>query len=128
MNIKLQQLKSKTKLKFYENISNFFDEMNTNRQNGNCQFEEDLFPENVEDIIKIYHKVLLLTTISETKLQVKTMNFNYYDFYYTVIKNRDEKEIVNEDYEKLENDFCNFDDFIIPDHYIGRKNDNMILR
>ena len=30
----------------------------------------------------------------QTKQQVKNMNINYYDLYYTVIKNRDDKEIV----------------------------------
>ena len=30
----------------------------------------------------------------QTKPQVKNMNNNYYDLYYTVSKNRDEKEII----------------------------------
>ena len=55
------------------------------------------------------------------------MNINSYDLYYTVLKNRDDKEIVNNKDEDNENDF-NFDDFITPNHYIGRKNDNEILR
>ena len=45
--------------------------------------------------------------------------------YYTVIKNRDEKEVVNDEYE---NDYINFKDTITPNHYIGRKNNNEILR
>ena len=52
------------------------------------------------------------------------MNINYYDFCSTVIKNRDEKEIVDNQYE---NDYINFTD-ILPKNYIGRKNDNKILR
>ena len=35
------------------------------------------------------------------KPQVKDMNFKYYALYYTVIKNRDDKEIVNNN----ENDY-----------------------
>ena len=41
------------------------------------------------------------------------MNINYYDLYCTVIKNRDEKEVVNDEYE---NDYISFDDFVTPKH------------
>ena len=44
------------------------------------------------------------------------MNINYYGLYYTVIKNKDEKEIVNDEYES---DYINFED-IVPNHNIGR--------
>ena len=57
----------------------------------------------------------------QTKHSVKSMNINYYDFYYTVIKNRNEKEIVIDKYENNENDYNSFDDFITPNHYIGQK-------
>ena len=53
------------------------------------------------------------------------MNINYYDLCYTVIKNRDDKEIVNDAHE---NEYNNFNDFISPNQYIGRKNDNEMLR
>ena len=33
------------------------------------------------------------------------MNFYFYDLFYTVIKNRNEKEIVNDEYEIKENDY-----------------------
>ena len=47
-----------------------------------------------------------------------------------MIKNRDEKEIIenNIDYENKENDYFKYDDFIIPNHYLGRKNDKTLLR
>ena len=51
---KLQTLKGKTKLKFYENISNFYDEMN----NKNYRFEEDPFARNAQGFSKSYHEVL----------------------------------------------------------------------
>ena len=51
------------------------------------------------------------------------MNINFYDLYYTVLKSRDEKEIIDNQYE---NDYINFND-IIPNPYIG-KNDNVMLR
>ena len=60
----------------------------------------------------------------QTKLQIENMNINYYDLYYTVIKSRNEKEIVDNQYE---NDSINFND-IIPNLYIGIKNDKVILR
>ena len=38
---KLQSLKGKTKLKFYKNLSKFYDQMSIRRQSGNFQIEED---------------------------------------------------------------------------------------
>ena len=46
----------------------------------------------------------------QTKPQVQNMKFIYYDLYYTVIKNRDEKEIVNVN----EKDSINFIDYKTP--------------
>ena len=85
---------------------------------------EDLFSKNAQGNSKIYHEVLLLMKFLQTKPQVKNMNVNYYDLYYTVIKNRGEKEIVDIEYE---NDYFNFND-IVPNHYIGRKKNNEILK
>ena len=76
---KLQQLKGKTKLKFYKNVSNYFENMNIG-------FDEDPFAKNVQGISKIYHEVLKLMKFLQTKPQVKNLNFNYYDLYYTVIQ------------------------------------------
>ena len=58
------------------------------------------------------------------------MNITYYDLYYTVIKNRKEKDNEEEQKENVddENDYINFQDFKTPNHYIGRKNDNVMLR
>ena len=68
----------------------------------------------------------MLMKFLHTKPQVNIMNINYYDLYYTVIKNINEKEIVIG--ENDENDYINFNDFITPNHYIGRKSNNEILR
>ena len=54
----------------------------------------------------------------QAKPKVKSMNIKFYDLYYTVIKSRDEKEFVGDQYE---NDYINFIDFISPNHYIGIK-------
>ena len=119
---KLQSLKGKTKLKFYKNISNYFEEVN----NKNFRFEEHPFAKNAQGIGKICHEVLLLMKFLHTKLQVKNMNINYFDLYYTVIKNRKEKEnVIGED---DENDYINFNDFITPNHNSGRKSNNEILK
>ena len=91
MIIKLQQLKGQTKLKFYKNLSNYYDEMNIRK----FKFEQDLFSKNAQRISKIYQEALLLMKFLQTKPQVKDMNIIYYDLYYTVIKNKDEKEMVN---------------------------------
>ena len=70
---KLQSLKGKTKLKFYENISNYYIEMkNKNFQTNN----QDPFAKNAQGISKIYHEVLLLMKFLQTKPQVKNMNIN----------------------------------------------------
>ena len=45
---KLQELKGKTKIRFYINISKYYDEMNIR----NYQFEEDSFGKNAQGIIK----------------------------------------------------------------------------
>ena len=120
---KLKSLKGKTKLKFYKNISNYYDEMNSK----NFRFEEDPFAKNAEGIGKIYHEVLMLMKFLQTKPEVKNMNINYYDLYYTVIQNRNEKENVNEEYNNNENDYINFNDFI-PNHYVGIKPRETILK
>ena len=87
---KLQELKGKTKLKFYINLSNYYIEM----KNKNFQINnQDLFAKIAQGISKIYHEVLLLMKFLQTKPQVKNMNIKYYDLYYTVINIRDEKKI-----------------------------------
>ena len=53
----------------------------------------------------------MLMKFLQTKPQVKNMTINHYDSYYTVIKNRKEKEIVDDQYE---NDIFILNDVIIP--------------
>ena len=69
---KLQQLKGKTKLKIYEKISNYYDNMF-------IRFDEDPFAKNAQGISKIYHEVLKLIRFLQTRPQVKNMNINFYD-------------------------------------------------
>ena len=61
----------------------------------------------------------------QTKPQVKNMNIKYYDLYYTVIKNRNEEDIEEEQKQVLdnqnENDIISLNDVIIPNQYIGIK-------
>ena len=122
---KLQSLKRKTKLKFYKNISDYYIEM----KNRNYQTQDqNHFSKNAQGISKIYHEVLLLMKFLQTKPQVKNMNINYYDLYYTVIKTRDENRDIDIQYENDENDYIDINDFITPNHYIGIKQNNEILR
>ena len=116
---KLQSLKGKTKLKFYKNINNYYVEM----KNKNFKIQDrDPFSRNAQGISKIYHDVLLLMKFLQTKPQVKNMNINYYDLYYTVIKTRDENRNIDNQNENDENDYIDIND-IIPNHYIGIKNE-----
>ena len=118
---KLQQLKGKTKLKFYKNISNYYTEM----KNRNVQTQRDPFSRNAQGISKIYDEVLLLMKYLQTKPQIKNMNNNYYDLYYTVIKTRDENKDIDNQYE---NDYINFNNIITPNHHVGIKPRENILR
>ena len=96
-------------------------------KNGNFQTQQDPFAKNALGISKLYHEVLLLMKFLQTKPQIKKMNTNYYDLYYTVIKTRDENNDIENQYEDDYNDYINFTD-IVPHHYIGIKNNNEILR
>ena len=64
-------------------------------KNIKFQSQEEPFPKNAQGISKIYHEIILIMKFLRTRPQVKNMNKNYYDLYYTVVKNRDEKEIVD---------------------------------
>ena len=86
---------------------------------------EDPFAKNARGISKFYHEVLLLMKYPQTKPEVKNMNNNYYDLIYTVIKYRDEKEIVDNQYEI---DYNNFSDFIVPNQNISIKPRDTKLR
>ena len=114
----LQQLKGKTKLNFYKNLSNYYDNMH-------IRFDEDPFAKKDPGISKIYHEVLLFMKFLQTKPQVKNMNINYFALYYTLIKNRNEKEIVDNQYE---NDYFIFDDVNIPIHNVAIKPRETILK
>ena len=121
---KLQQLKGKTNLKFYKNISNYYTEM----KNKNFQSQQDIFAKKSQGISKIYHEVLLLMKFLQTRPQVKNMNINYCDLYYTVIKVRHENKDIDNQYENDDNEYINFIDFIAPNHYAGIKPRETILR
>ena len=55
------------------------------------------------------------------------MNINSYDLYYTVIRNRGDKEIVNHKYEDNDVDYIIINEIFVPNHYVGSKNNNEIL-
>ena len=91
---KIQNLKGKTNLIFFKKIGNLTKWIL--EDNGNFQFEEDPLSKNVQSIGKYYHEVLLLMKFLQTKPQVKNMKIIYFDLYYTVIKARDNNEVVND--------------------------------
>ena len=71
--------------------------MGYRRRNNLLQFAEDPFSKNAQGIAKISHEVSLLRKVLQIEHQVKNMNNIYYDLCYTVIKNRDDKEVVDDD-------------------------------
>ena len=87
--------------------------------------DEDPFAKNAQGIRKTYHEVFLLKKYPQTKLQVRNMNINCHDLYYTVIKNRDDREIVDN---QFENDYIIFIDIITHNYYLRRKNIIEILK
>ena len=121
---KLQELKGKTKLNFYKNITNYYIEME--RKNFQT-YQQDPFAKNAQGISKIYHEILMLMKLLQTKPQIKNMNIKYYDLYYTVIRNRDKNKDIDNQYEIDENDYINFND-IVPNHYVGIKPRETILK
>ena len=89
----------------------------------------DPFSKNAKGVAKIYHEVLLLIKIRQTKPDVKIININYTDLYYTVIKTRDENKNRDNQYENDYHDYIDINDFIItPNHYIGIKPRETILK
>ena len=52
----------------------------------NITMDEDTFAKNAQGISKIYHEVMLVKKILQTKPQVKIPNIKYYDIYNTVKK------------------------------------------
>ena len=61
--------------------------------------DEDTFAKNAQGIGKKYHEVLMLIKLLQTKPYVKNMEINYYDLYYTLFRNRNEKETVANQHE-----------------------------
>ena len=121
--IKLHQLKSKTKINSYGNIINCYDEM----KHKKYQIQEDPSAKKARGISKICHEVLIILKFLQIQPQVKNMSIKSHDLYYTVIENRNENEVVVDKNENIEIDYINFND-IIPNHYIGRRKDNVMLR
>ena len=116
----LQQVKGKTKLKLYQTISEYYDEMKYRRKSRTFQFEEDVFSKNAEVFSKNYHEVLLLLNFLQTKPQIRCVKYNCYDFCYTGIKIRNDKEIVNDENENNK-DYINFEDLITPNIMLEEK-------
>ena len=68
---RLRELKGQTKLKFYKNVSKYYDSLT-------IRMDEDPFAKNAQGMSKIYHEVLLLMKFLQPKPQIKKMNINYY--------------------------------------------------
>ena len=96
-------------------------------KNKNFQTHQGPFSRNAQGISKIYHEVIWLMKFLQTKPQIKNLNINYHDLYYTVIKVRDENEDKYNQYEN-DNDFINFNEFIALNHYFGIEPREIILR
>ena len=88
------------------------------------QFKEDPFNANGQSNDKVYHEALLLTKVLQNKPQVKEVNNIYYDLYYIFIKNRNEKEMV-EDSIDFDNEEL-YVNIIMPNYIIGRDHDTLL--
>ena len=95
---KLQSLKGKTKLKFYKNLNNYI--MFWNNKKPSNSRSRSLCQKRIKAITsKIYHEILLLMEFLQTKPDIRNMNINYYDLYYTVIKVRNENRDTDDNYQ-----------------------------
>ena len=126
--LNFKKLKEKRKMKSHQNLNNYFDETNYRRQHSNFQFEEDPFSKDAWSIRNFYHEGLVLLKFLQTRSQVKYININFYDLFYTVIKNRYDKEMVITKYEDNDVHYNNINDFIVPNDYVGRKNNFELIR
>ena len=70
----------------------------------------------------------MLVKFLQTKLKVKNTNIKYSDLYNTVIKTRDENKDIDNQYENDDNGYITFNDFLNPNHYVGIKPRETILR
>ena len=123
MTNKLQELKGRIELKFYKNISEYYKEMkNKNFQSNNT----DPFSRNAQGIGKIYLEELLIMKFLQTKPNIKNMDINYYDLYYTVIKTRDENMDIDNQCEDDYHDYIDINDFFRILQYMGRKHDEIL--
>ena len=78
-------------------------------------------------LIKVIVKKIFLKLL-QTKRQVNVIIFNCNDLYYTDTKNKNDKEIVNNEHENTEIVYDNFDDFITPNHSLEIKPHETILK
>ena len=69
----------------------------------------------------------MLKEILQTKPDIKNMNINYIDLYFTVIKIRDENKIIDNEYEDDYHDYIDINQFYRIPQSMGRRNDNEIL-
>ena len=69
-----------------------------------------------------------MTKLLQTKPEIKNLNVIYYDLYYTVIRIRDENKETDNQYEDDNIDYINFNDIITPNHFIGIKLRETILK
>ena len=74
MIVKSYSFQGTTKIKFYKNIRENYDEMNHTRQRKTFQFEEDTFSKNDQSIGKKMPGVLLLLNFLQIKPHLKYEN------------------------------------------------------
>ena len=71
--------------------------MNYHRQSELFQFQDGPFSKNVQSIGENFSEVTIQLKILTEKLHVKKRNIKYYDLYYTVIKNKLEKQLEDDE-------------------------------
>ena len=81
---KMQSIKDKTELKYWQKICDCFDQVKDITQSGHFQFGEDPFSKNVQSLAFLLNEALLLINCLQVKPQERIRNKNYNDLYYTI--------------------------------------------
>ena len=101
--------------------------MNSMRQSGFFQLKEGAFSGKAQCISIFFDEVLFVVKLLQTMPDVESMKKTYYEFYYTIIKNRGGKQ--EQELDKYDNVISYlYDEIIMPTYNLGIKRGETLLK